>query len=68
MPSVDLYERVTHAYAENNDVKIHYAQLGMGPLVVLIHAFRTSGTPGGTRWTHSPNTTGSLRWICAVTT
>src|SRR5262245_50196919 len=27
MSSVDLYERVTHAYAENDGVKIHYTQL-----------------------------------------
>jgi epoxide hydrolase 4 len=39
MPTVDLYERVTHAYTENEGVKIHYAQLGAGPLVVMIHGF-----------------------------
>jgi len=39
MPTADLYERVTHAYADNAGVKIHYAQLGQGPLVVLIHGF-----------------------------
>ena len=35
----DLYERVEHHYAENNGVRIHYASLGQGPLVVVIHGF-----------------------------
>lgn len=35
----DLYERVEHHYAENNGVRIHYASLGQGPLVVMIHGF-----------------------------
>lgn len=39
MPSNDLYERVEHGYADSNGVKIHYASLGEGPLVVMIHGF-----------------------------
>jgi pimeloyl-ACP methyl ester carboxylesterase len=39
MLTTDLYERVAHGYAENDGVKIHYAQLGAGPLVVMIHGF-----------------------------
>ena len=35
-PLVDL---VTHKYASNGDVKIHYAALGDGPLVVMVHGF-----------------------------
>ncbi len=35
----DLDKRVTHGYADSNGVKIHYAALGEGPLVVLIHGF-----------------------------
>ncbi|MBL8228095.1 MAG: alpha/beta hydrolase [Bryobacterales bacterium] len=35
----DLIDRVEHGYAENNGVKIHYASLGKGPLVVMIHGF-----------------------------
>lgn len=35
----DLMEQVTHGYAENNGVKIHYAEVGEGPLVVMIHGF-----------------------------
>lgn len=30
---------VTHEYAENNGVKIHYAAMGRGSLVVFIHGF-----------------------------
>lgn len=37
--SADLDEKVEHGYAENNGVKIHYASLGSGPLVVMIHGF-----------------------------
>lgn len=35
----DLDKRVEHGYADNNGVKIHYASLGSGPLVVMIHGF-----------------------------
>ena len=35
----DLYERVEHHYVENNGVRIHYASLGQGPLVGMIHGF-----------------------------
>ena len=35
----DLLEEVTHGYADNNGVKIHYASVGEGPLVVMIHGF-----------------------------
>src|SRR6266446_4453544 len=37
--AADLDERVTHGYADSNGVKIHYATLGTGPLVVMIHGF-----------------------------
>jgi pimeloyl-ACP methyl ester carboxylesterase len=32
-------ETVKHGYADSNGVKIHYAELGKGPLVVMIHGF-----------------------------
>ena len=32
-------ERVQHGYADSNGVKIHYATIGEGPLVVMIHGF-----------------------------
>ena len=35
----DLFDQVTHGYADNNGTKIHYVAIGEGPLVVLIHGF-----------------------------
>jgi pimeloyl-ACP methyl ester carboxylesterase len=36
----DVFDRVTHGYAvSDGGVKIHYASLGQGPLVVMIHGF-----------------------------
>jgi epoxide hydrolase 4 len=36
----DLYDRVEHAYTvSEGGVKIHYASLGEGPLVIMIHGF-----------------------------
>src|ERR1051325_8296133 len=38
--SVDVYDRVSHGYATSGGgVKIHYATLGAGPLVIMIHGF-----------------------------
>ena len=34
-----LHDRVRHAPAASNGVKIHYVTLGKGPLVVMIHGF-----------------------------
>ena len=31
--------KVKHDYADNNGVKIHYASIGKGPLIVMIHGF-----------------------------
>ncbi len=36
---MDIESRVKHGYADNNGVKIHYASLGEGPLIVMIHGF-----------------------------
>src|SRR5215510_4053739 len=38
-PNTDVFDRVTHGYATSDGVKIHYASLGQGPLVVMIHGF-----------------------------
>ena len=39
-PPADVFDRVKHAYATSEGgVKIHYATLGEGPLVVMIHGF-----------------------------
>lgn len=35
----DLWSDVEHGYATNGDVRIHYATIGEGPLVVMIHGF-----------------------------
>jgi pimeloyl-ACP methyl ester carboxylesterase len=37
--SGDIESRVKHGYADSNGVKIHYASLGQGPLIVMIHGF-----------------------------
>ena len=38
-PAADIEDRVKHGYADSNGVKIHYASVGTGPLVVMIHGF-----------------------------
>tara|TARA_B110000858_G_scaffold197892_1_gene261365 strand:+ start:4732 stop:5673 length:942 start_codon:yes stop_codon:yes gene_type:complete len=35
----DILDEVEHGYADNNGVKIHYATVGEGPLVVMVHGF-----------------------------
>lgn len=35
----DLMDDITHHYAENDGVRIHYAAAGEGPLVVFVHGF-----------------------------
>jgi pimeloyl-ACP methyl ester carboxylesterase len=35
----DIEKLVEHGYADNGGVKIHYASLGSGPLIVMIHGF-----------------------------
>jgi pimeloyl-ACP methyl ester carboxylesterase len=37
--SKDVWDQVEHHYADSAGVKIHYAALGKGPLVVMIHGF-----------------------------
>ncbi len=37
--SADIESRVEHGYADSGGVKIHYASLGKGPLIILIHGF-----------------------------
>jgi pimeloyl-ACP methyl ester carboxylesterase len=39
MRASDIESKVTHGYADSNGVKIHYASLGQGPLIVMIHGF-----------------------------
>ncbi|MCG8412819.1 MAG: alpha/beta hydrolase [Pseudomonadales bacterium] len=35
----DAWSEVEHGYADSNGVQIHYATMGDGPLVVMIHGF-----------------------------
>lgn len=35
----EIWDEVEHGYAQNGDVRIHYASIGEGPLVVMIHGF-----------------------------
>jgi pimeloyl-ACP methyl ester carboxylesterase len=35
----DIWSEVEHGYTDNAGVKIHYATVGEGPLVVMIHGF-----------------------------
>lgn len=37
--SADIWDEVEHGYADSDGVKIHYASVGEGPLVVMIHGF-----------------------------
>jgi pimeloyl-ACP methyl ester carboxylesterase len=37
--AADIDSGVEHGYADSNGVKIHYASLGKGPLMVMIHGF-----------------------------
>ena len=37
--SADFESKVKHGHADSNGVKIHYASIGSGPLVVMIHGF-----------------------------
>src|SRR5271169_1139912 len=39
LPAADIESKMTHGYADSNGVKIHYASLGQGPLIVMIHGF-----------------------------
>jgi len=39
MASADTWSEAERGYAQNGDVKIHYATMGEGPLVVMIHGF-----------------------------
>ena len=36
---LDIERQVSHGFATNNGVQIHYATIGQGPLVVMIHGF-----------------------------
>jgi len=35
----DVFDKVEHGFANNDGVKIHYASLGEGPVIIMIHGF-----------------------------
>jgi pimeloyl-ACP methyl ester carboxylesterase len=37
--TLPIEARVSHGYATNNGVRIHFASIGKGPLVIMIHGF-----------------------------
>ncbi len=39
LPAADIWNKVKDGYADSNGVKIHYATMGSGPLIVMIHGF-----------------------------
>lgn len=39
LATADFLDEVEHGYADSDGVKIHYASIGEGPLVVMIHGF-----------------------------
>ncbi|MEO8028282.1 MAG: alpha/beta hydrolase [Bryobacteraceae bacterium] len=39
LPAADVWDKVKDGYANSNGVKIHYATMGSGPLIVMIHGF-----------------------------
>ena len=44
-----------HRFIESNGIKIHIAEAGTGPLVLLCHGFpEVSGIRGGIKSRHSP--------------
>ncbi len=58
----DLSERVTHGFANSGGVKIHYASLGEGPLVVMIHGFPDYWYT----WRHQMEALAKTHKVCAV--
>ena len=47
--NAELWDEVEHGYADNNGIKIHYASVGEGPLVIMM-AFQIFGIAGAIRW------------------
>jgi len=37
--NAEIWDEVEHGYADNDGVKIHYATVGEGPLVIMVHGF-----------------------------
>ncbi len=56
--AADLESRVQHGYADSNGVKIHYATVGQGPLVLMIHGFPDYWYSWRHQWRRSPTLSG----------
>lgn len=39
LAQAELWDEIQHGYADNQGTKIHYASIGEGPLVVMVHGF-----------------------------
>jgi pimeloyl-ACP methyl ester carboxylesterase len=39
LANAEIWDEVEHGYADNDGVNIHYATVGEGPLVIMIHGF-----------------------------
>jgi pimeloyl-ACP methyl ester carboxylesterase len=45
----DLGIELREGYADVGDQSLHYVEAGDGPLIVLLHGFRSSGSVGADR-------------------
>lgn len=36
---MEIFDEVTHGYAKNGGVKLHYVTMGEGPLLIMLHGF-----------------------------
>lgn len=61
-PLLNIAERVEHKYADNEGVKIHYAALGTGPLVVMMHGFPDYWLT----WRHQIDALSKQFRVCAI--
>ena len=43
LANAEIWDEVEHGYADNDGVNIHYATVGEGPLVIMIHGFPNNG-------------------------
>jgi hypothetical protein len=63
----DVFDRVRHAYADSDGVRIHYATLGRGPLIVMIHGFPDFWYSWNDQMAAPRATTRWSRWTSAAT-
>lgn len=61
-PLLSIGSRVEHKFADSAGVKIHYAALGKGPLVVLMHGFPDYWMT----WRHQIDALSKSHRVCAI--